>query len=117
MLLPDWLSDITPDVKGAIIGGAITFVSERGGIVKRIASGVVGVLLAMTATDGVVSLLGKFAGIPASPDILKLVAALLAISGVPMVEIIQRFFRRLAGRSEGIADGVADKITGKKDDR
>jgi hypothetical protein len=107
----DLFPAFSSEIKGAISGGVIAAILDRGSISRRLTNGIGSVLFALIATRGLVDLLN----LPSTDNVISLISAVLAIVGIIVAESLQRLFRRMALRIEGNAEKIADRYTGKID--
>lgn len=111
--MPNPLLEITADIKGALSGGVVAILLDRGTVTRRFFNGAGGVVFSYATTKGVVSILSSYHVVPSSDDVLILFGAVLGITGLVVAESLQRIARRILHRSNDIGDGIVDKI--KKD--
>jgi hypothetical protein len=111
-----WIEPATlsADIQGALAGGAVAAVLDKGSIARRMSNGVGAVAISVAMTGATVSLLTHW--FPGAVDMKTAIAAIWAICGLVIAEAAQRVARRILHRSDDIGDAAVDKITGKKHD-
>lgn len=107
-------AQIAADVKGALAGGVVACILDRGTLIRKLFNGIGSVVISITFTRGVLDLTGSF--IPKTDNVTMLFAAVFAIVGIVMAEILQRVARRVLGRTDALTDKVVDKYTGTRHD-
>lgn len=99
------LAGFAADIRGAVAGGFVAALIDRGPWWRRALNGTGSVLFSVAVTRGLLDLMH----LPKSDDLVSMVAAVTALVGIIVTESLQRVVRRLLGRMERRADGAVDQ--------
>lgn len=113
MTLHDLYMNFSVELKGALAGGIVSAILDRGTIFHRFVNGCGSVIFSITMTPAVIELFGWYVFRP-TDAIRTSIAAILALVGLIVAEALQRTARRIASRSGDIGDSILDKIPGMK---
>lgn len=104
------VSCASADIKGALMGGVVSLILDKGSKTRRFFNGLGSVIFSYATTNGLLEILGK--SIPKTESVIILAASVLAIVGIAVAEILQRIVRRIIGHADEVVDTALEKYVG-----
>lgn len=106
------LAGFADDLRGALAGGIMAALLDKGPLWQRLLNGGVASLFAVAVSRGIV----EVAHLPPSGDVRAMIAAIMALLGVILADGAQRILRRLVSvvreRAGDVVDRIATRIVG-----